>query len=354
MCQHQTENQASKEECLTRNVLFAHLITGKIVRGPGLQQSTPTCGTLLANAFTRHDFTGVSRRNESIPSTSNRSTPRGVLKMLWLPIVFLALTMLFVVTAFALMFCSVAFADVNGEPVRQSAGWELPMLSGERLRSWSANLARRVVARHAHHPRSAETPLAIATELEAGANAVLEQAAHRLQSDVAKTCPNTRPRQVAVTAPEVFAIAAELERNCPKSELHVIRELAVVNARRARSVDAVEFPNAGINCPLRTKDGHCMTFISRPIACRRLCSSCPCGGNGSCRTAGAKSSDSPSSVAEQLQVGMTNGLSDGLREAGLDAGVYELNDALATVLTTPQAASRWSRGEAVFANCAKV
>lgn len=278
----------------------------------------------------------------------------GVLTMLWLPIISLALTMLVVVAAFALMFCSVAFAGWNGGAARPSAGWELPAQTGERLRSWAANLARRVVARHARQPRSAETPLAIATELEAGANAVLEQAAHRMHSDVGKTCPNTRPRQIAVTAPEVFAITAELERSSPKSELQMIRELAVLNARRARFVVAEEFPQAGINCPLGTQDGHCLTFTSRPIACRRLCSSYPCAGNRSCHDAENTGADSATSVAEQLHEGMSDGLREGLRQAGLDDGVYELNDALATALATPHAASRWSRGEAVFANCVKV
>ena len=273
--------------------------------------------------------------------------------MLWLPIVSLALTMLVVVTAFALMFCSVAFAGWNGGAVRRSASWELPALSGERLRSWAANLTRRVVARHARQPRSAETPLAIATELEAGANAVLEQAADRVRSDVTKTCPNVRPRQIAVTAPEVFAITAELERSYPKSELQLIRELAVLNARRARFVVAEEFPQAGINCPLRTKDGHCLTFTNRPIACRCLNSCCPCAGDGSCHHTEATSADSASNVADQLYEGMTDGLSEGLRQVGLDGDTYELNGALATALATPHAASRWSQGEAVFANCVK-
>lgn len=269
--------------------------------------------------------------------------------MLWLPILSLACAMLLVVTAFALMFCSVAFAGWNGGAARPSAGWELPALSGERLRSWAANVARRAVARHARQARSAETPLAIATELEASTNAVLEQAAQQTHVDVAKTCPNRRPKQVAVTAPEVFAITAELERSYPKSELPLIRELAVSNARRARNIEAEDFSQAGINCPLRTTEGHCLTFLSRPIACRRLCSSCPCAGNGSCHNA----SDSVPSVTEQLHHGMSDGLSEGLRQAGLDDGVYELNDALAIALTTPNAASRWSRGEAIFANCAK-
>lgn len=269
--------------------------------------------------------------------------------MLWLPMISLAFAMLLVVTAFALMFCRVAFTGWNGGASRPSAGWELPTMSDESLRAWAANVARRVVARHARQARSAETPLAIATELEAGANAVLEQAAQRTHTGVAKTCPNARPRQIAVTAPEVFAITAELQRNSPKSELPLIRELAVSNARRAKNIGAEDFSQAGINCPLRTKDGHCLTFMSRPIACRRLCSSCPCSGNGSCHDA----NDSDTNVAEQLHHGMSEGLSEGLRQSGLDNGVYELNDALATALTTPHAASRWSRGEAVFANCAK-
>ena len=272
--------------------------------------------------------------------------------MLWLPIVSLALTMLVVGAAFALMFCSVAFAGWNGGAARPSAGWELPMQSGERLRTWGANLARRVVERHALQPRSAATPLAIATELEAGANAVLEQAAQRLHSDVSKTCPNTRPHQIAVTAPEVFAITAELERRYPKSELQIIRELAVLNARRSRLIMADEFPQAGINCPLRTQDGHCLTFTNRPIACRRLCSECPCSASGSCHRTNS-TCDSATGVADELHEGMIDGLSEGLRQAGLDGNTYELNDALATALATTQAASRWSRGEAVFANCVK-
>ena len=50
---------------------------------------------------------------------------------------------------------------------------------------------------------------------------------------------------------------------------------------------------------------------------------------------------------------MFDGLSEGLRFVGLDDGVYELNDALATALSTPHAVSRWSHGEGIFANCIK-
>lgn len=272
--------------------------------------------------------------------------------MLWLPILSLALAMSVVVAAFALMFFRVAFAEALGGVARPSAGWELPTLTGDRLRTWAANLARRVVARHAHQPRSAETPLSIATELEAGANAVLEQAAVQSCVAVAKSCPNARPQQVAVTAPEVFAIVAELERSFPKPEQQLIREHAVINARRARFIVPEEFPQAGVGCPLRSKNGECLTFASRPIACRRLCSDgqSGCSGGACC---GGGSMNAPFELTDQFHEGMSDGLSEGLREAGLDDGIYELNDALATVMATPHAAARWSRGEPIFANCVK-
>ncbi|MCX7418906.1 MAG: hypothetical protein NT013_05135 [Planctomycetia bacterium] len=271
--------------------------------------------------------------------------------MLWLLIVTLALTMFLVMAAFALTFCSVAFAGWNGGAAQLSTGSELSTMSGKRLQAWAANLAHRVVARHAHQPRSADTPVAIATELEAGASEFLGRAAHRIHSDVSKMCPDTRPRQIAVTAPEVFAIAAELEQSYPKSEQQIIRELASLNARRSRFMLPEEFQQAGINCPLQAEDGHCLTFTNRPIACRRECSSC--AGGAGCGDAKDQSSDSVASIAEQLHKGMADGLSEGLRQVGLDGDTYDLNDALVTALTMPNAAARWSRGEAVFANCVK-
>jgi len=118
-----------------------------------------------------------SLRAETSQESKSSQRHAGVLIMLWLPIVALTFGMLLLLATFALMFCSVAFAGGKGEAAPVSAGWELPRVSGERLRSWASNLACRTVARHAHQPRSAETPLAIATDLEAGANALLEQAA---------------------------------------------------------------------------------------------------------------------------------------------------------------------------------
>ena len=273
--------------------------------------------------------------------------------MLWLPVLFLMVTMLFVGTAFALMFCRVAFAGWNDGAAQSSLSRDLSMMSGKQLQSWAANLAHRVVARHAHQPRSAETPLAIAIELEAGANAVLERVAERTHSEVAKTCPNSQPQQIAVTAPEVFAIAAELERRYPMPERQFIREVAVLNARRVRFLVPEEYPQAGINCPLRTSGGQCLTFASRPIACRRWCPSCSrdreMGSGDSC----GKTSEVSFDATEVVRKGLSCGLSEGLRQAGLDDGVYELNDALSTALTTPHAAARWSRGEPVFASCVK-
>ncbi len=275
--------------------------------------------------------------------------------MLWLPLVWLSLTTIVVVSVFALMFWSVAFtAPEQAQRRGHVPAWQMSNLNGSRLHAWAANLARRVVARHAGRPRSSETALAIASELEAGASAALEQAGERVNAKLVATCPNKRPRQIRVTVPEVLAITEELQRTCPKPELQIVREIAVLNARRARFVLPSEFAAAGIGCPLRTPGGYCLTFLHRPIVCRSLCPNCPCPGGGSDDANVQHCRDTePFALSEMLHEGMTDGLTEGLREAGLDGDVYELNAALATAIDTPQAAVRWSRGESVFAQCVK-
>jgi hypothetical protein len=55
--------------------------------------------------------------------------------------------------------------------------------------------------------------------------------------------------------------------------------------------------------------------------------------------------------AERVTDGVLVGLRDGLREAGLDDGLYEMHSALARALDVPDAAERWARGEKLFATC---
>ena len=272
--------------------------------------------------------------------------------MMWLPIVSLAFAMLLIATAFALMFWDVAFSL----PERwtrhwPSSAWRLTRFDGQPLRHWAADLTRRVVSRLTGLPRSAETPLAIASELEAGVNLVLEQVGATRNAKPVATCPDTRPHYIPVTVPEVLVIADELQRKCPPAELLVIRDLAQSNALRARLTDQTEFTDAGIDCPLHTKEGYCLTFFNRPIACRRLCPNCI--GNDGATVSPSKLNGELQKLTGDLHQGLATGLSQGLHDAGLDGETYELNDALATALATPDVATRWLQGEPVFAHCVK-
>lgn len=274
--------------------------------------------------------------------------------MLWLPMVSLAVLMLVAVAAFALMFWDVAF----GVPERwtrhwPSAAWRLPNFDGQPLRQWAANLTRRVITRQTNLPRSAETPLAIAAELEAGVNVALEQVGAARNAAPATTCPDTRPHYIPVTVPEVLVIADELQRKCPPAELHRIREVARANALRARLTAPNEFADAGIQCPLHTQEGYCLTFLSRPIACRRLCPNCVGIGTDGATVSPSTTHGELRALTDDLHHGLSTGLSQGLHAAGLDGETYELNDALATALATPDAANRWLQGEPLFTHCVK-
>lgn len=274
--------------------------------------------------------------------------------MLWLPMVSLVIVILVAIAVFGLMFWDVAF----GVPQRlarhwSSAIWRLPNIDGQPLRQWVASLTRRVVSRQIGLPRSSETPLAIAAELQAGVNVALEHAGVARNAAPAKTCPDTRPHCIPVTVPEVLVIVEELLRKCPPAELHLICDLAKSNALRARLTAPNEFAETGIPCPLYTKEGYCLTFLNRPIACRRLCPNCVGIGSDGATASPNTTPGDLSALTDDLHHGLSTGLSQGLHDAGLDGETYELNDALATALANPDAASRWLDGEPLFKHCAK-
>lgn len=274
--------------------------------------------------------------------------------MLWLPIVWLSVMMLVVFAVVASTFLSVAFAAPQTSRVSPPFLSSFPAGDGAQLQRWAANAARKVVAKYRNQTKSPRMPVALAAELETEADVALKKAGEQLHATTASNCPNERPNRIGVTAPEALAIADELKHAASSADVQIVHEIASLNARRARFILPEEYSQAGLACPLRTKNGQCLTFQSRPISCRRLCAGC-CDartGHSGCRGESCKASP-PEAFSRQLQEGMVDGLCEGLRLLELDDGFYELNDALATALATPDAAQRWSQGEAVFAHCLK-
>lgn len=147
---------------------------------------------------------------------------------------------------------------------------------------------------------------------------------------------------IAVTAPEVIEIVSSLRRNQPAGEVERIRNLAAQNARRAEALDSSAYSQAQIRCPLLCAGGDCCVSEVKPIHCWGRCAD------------GSRDCGTHRSVVNDLQENIQSvgaGMSQGLQKAGLDGNLYELNSALATAMDTPDLASRWGRGDNIFADC---
>jgi hypothetical protein len=249
-----------------------------------------------------------------------------------------------------LMFFDVAFATLRRRSATADPGaFQLPLLRGEELRRWAKGMAERVVSKHAGRTRDKQSVLGIAVEVLDGTSGIIYEVTDRTDRprSRAKSCSARRHEMTGVTAPEVLAIADDLQRSHSKREVDTIRARARENVQRASRLDHTQFPTSNLTCPLYTESGHCATFGSRPLYCRGACPECR---EGDCRR---ESHDLPAlqAFATTVGEGMLDGLTTGLASAGLDNHVYELNSALSVALSTPDAASRFARGEAVFSGC---
>lgn len=145
---------------------------------------------------------------------------------------------------------------------------------------------------------------------------------------VVATCDSAcQGREIQVTTPEVLAIVQELQERQSPVQVEVIRRQA---ERNLRALDGSR------HCPLLMSGGFCACEAARPVSCRTRC------------VAGADSPDEAQKLADSVETGVTEIFQDCLQASGLDDSRYELNQALAYVLDTPEAARRWARGEQVL------
>lgn len=143
--------------------------------------------------------------------------------------------------------------------------------------------------------------------------------------------PGFCAQRTGVTPPEVLEMAEFLRHTQPADRVETIRREAEGNARG----DRVH------RCPLACEDGTCVAMPVRPISCRVHCA---LFGHELDRPADAESVRAAADGTEE-------GLRKAMTSAGLDYELYELNGALATALSVPDAAERWSAGDNPFADC---
>ncbi|MSU64100.1 MAG: hypothetical protein EXS31_17185 [Pedosphaera sp.] len=166
-------------------------------------------------------------------------------------------------------------------------------------------------------------------------------------------CPEAGQGMVGVTAPEALSIAACLRKNRSRAEQQRIYELAVENAKKVAARVPGESDGAPLPCALHGHDHVCCAYGSRPLHCRPLhaISIAKAIGGNNVPPSGSETA-TPDELGHERTVseGIEMGLTRALESAGLDAKIYELNNALATALETPDAAERWAKGENVFHN----
>ena len=150
---------------------------------------------------------------------------------------------------------------------------------------------------------------------------------------------------VTLTAPEAFFVAAQL-RERPKTvatigQAHSLTGGLTVKARLRSKV----------SCPL-LDDAVCSVYAARPLSCHGFVSM-----DLKACIAGLADGEPPNIPIPGLNVAMLDTCrmlyTAALRLAGLPVTVYEMNQALVTILATERAEARWLAGEDILAGVAQ-
>ena len=247
------------------------------------------------------------------------------------------------------LFAAVFFESAFAGPARKGRGGQerrLPLMKGNDLRAWASQEVARIIQRFAKQPMDATGPIAIAREAEELMTKVIVESLGESRGRNDVRCDDRKAEIIGVTAPEALAIVDALRRELPPSALAKARVDAIANAQGLAERGGQHVAHELPACVLLANNGCCLTFDARPIQCRGQC----LGTAGSCGDAARENTP----FAEAVCQGVRAGLSEQLKGTNRDGNVYELNSAVGRALGIPDAAARWSRGEAVFEWCTQV
>lgn len=256
----------------------------------------------------------------------------------------------------ALAVLGYAFLDVAFQDPRTALAttvpqpeWQPPVVHDQELFAWAIAAARTAVRNH-WPPRGGNAAAqALVAELARGIHRAISSSPYNRLPLAEHACSSCRHQLIAVTVPEVLAIAGALEARRP-AELARIRERASQNSARSAGLNPLEYQAAGLECPLLCADNSCAANGSRPIQCRgwlRLAEPL----SESAETRGTTADIDPHAFT--VSQGVAEGLASELVSLRLDGGRYELSSALTVALTTPHAAESWAAGRPVFAGSSR-
>jgi Fe-S-cluster containining protein len=153
---------------------------------------------------------------------------------------------------------------------------------------------------------------------------------------------------VDVTPLEALGIADVLTATLPPAHLDALTRRLCAEVERLRAIPVEDRRTRTTFCVF-LDDGHCTVYGARPLACRGYASR----DAQACKA--AYTSQYLHDVPLETRGRQSAGLSQmafllGALQAGLPAESYELQSAVLCALETPDAASRYARGEPVFAH----
>jgi hypothetical protein len=158
--------------------------------------------------------------------------------------------------------------------------------------------------------------------------------------------------KVDLSAHEVLVIADFVKRKIGGEELGVIAKRASENQELLKPLNVEQQFMTNVPCPL-LKDNHCSVYPVRPLACRRhhARSVDPC----------RKAYEDPTNLAsgntlEPRLAGTMSlfslGQRKGIKTAGFDSRIYDINAALVEALESDRPNQRWLKGKPAFSDAA--
>lgn len=228
-----------------------------------------------------------------------------------------------------LLFVDAAF----GRPKTPADVAALPLLSGPSLGEWAAGQGRKLTDEWLQgHPGPVDA-IGLAQTVEKTATQVVSRAFGLKPGETARSrrCRDQHATP-QVTVPEALAIVKELNGEPDSLRRDILRRVSENVSQTSLKNRVTE----SLHCPLAGETGMCACAMSRPLVCRGRC------------VAGYDAAPEVDEWSVTLGEGLARGVSETLQGAGLDAGRYDLNEALAKLLDRSDAGERWSHGERVL------
>jgi Fe-S-cluster containining protein len=173
-------------------------------------------------------------------------------------------------------------------------------------------------------------------------------AKHRVTFACARGCSYCCHLRVEIRPHDAFVLADHVRNTLGAEERARVLARLGENRRHIAALTREQHVRAGIGCAL-LDDGVCLAYEARPVTCRKYYSVSV----QVCRDAFERPSAPLTGDIEHEAVRLAGnavalGYAKGLEDAGFDASLYELHDALHHALTDPKAEKRYRRGKRAF------